>query len=136
MSDDVIEGGQCPLLARSGHTDLHRKCPLLGVKRTFIQGRLSVPSFSGGFAWRKRRLVAGTSMNNSIFHAKTLQTEVFRSARRLVEIEKYFVHRIPTGDDLVDLLIADCLPQNRKSPEQFGTGAFQKIMQLLTVLCY
>ncbi|MGA7065896.1 MAG: hypothetical protein WB048_06155, partial [Pseudolabrys sp.] len=27
MSDDVIEGGQCPLLARSGHTDLHRKCP-------------------------------------------------------------------------------------------------------------
>ena len=63
-------------------------------------------------------------MNDSIFHAQTLQTEVFRSARRLVEIEKYFVHRIPTGDDLVDLLIADCLPQNRKSPEQFGTGTF------------
>ncbi|MFZ0109409.1 MAG: hypothetical protein WAL01_07895 [Pseudolabrys sp.] len=70
-------------------------------------------------------------MNNSIFHAKTLQTEVFGSVRRLVEIEKYFVHRIPTGDDLVDLLIADCLPQNRKSPEQFGTGTFQKITQPL-----
>ena len=83
----------CLLWARS----VHCTCPLFGVKRTFIQGRLSVPSFSGGFAWRKRRLVAGTSMNNSIFHAKTLQTKVFRSARRLVEIEKYFVHRIPTA---------------------------------------
>ena len=64
------------------------------------------PQLLARVAWRKRRLVAGTPMNDSIFHAQTLQTEVFRSARRLVEIEKYFVHRIPTGDDLVDLLIA------------------------------
>ena len=59
-------------------------------------------------------------MNNSIFHAKTLQTEVFRSARRLVEIEKYFVHRIPTGDDLVDLLIADCLANSTGSSRCVG----------------
>ena len=77
-----------------------------GGKADIHSGSLSVPSFSGGFAWRKRRSVAGTPMNDSIFHAQPLQTEVFRSARRLVEIEKYFVHRIPTGDDLVDLLIA------------------------------
>ena len=25
---------QCPLLAQSGHTELHCTCPLLGVKRT------------------------------------------------------------------------------------------------------
>ena len=25
---------RCPLLALSGHTELHRTCPLLGVKRT------------------------------------------------------------------------------------------------------
>ena len=25
---------QCPLLAQSGHAELHRTCPLLGVKRT------------------------------------------------------------------------------------------------------
>ena len=63
-------------------------------------------------------------MNDSIFHAQTLQTEVFRSARRLVEIKKYFVHRISTGNDLVDLLITNRLPQNRKSPQQFGAGTF------------
>ena len=73
-------------------------------------------------------------MNDSIFHAQALQTKVLRSARRLVEIEKYSVHRIPTGDDLVDLLIADCLAQNRKLPKQFGTRAFQKITQPRNVL--
>jgi hypothetical protein len=26
--------GECPLLAQSGHSPLHRTCPLLGVKRT------------------------------------------------------------------------------------------------------
>ena len=73
-------------------------------------------------------------MNDSIFHAQTLQTKVLCSAGGLIEIEKYSVHRIPTGDDLVDLLIADCLAQNRKSPEQFGTGAFQKSTQPRNVL--
>ena len=73
-------------------------------------------------------------MNDSIFYAQTLQTKVLRSTGRLVEIEKYSMHRVPTGDDLVDLLIADCLPQNRKSPEQCGTGAFQKITQPRNVL--
>ena len=32
-------GLQCPLLAQSGHTELHRTCPLLGVKRTSLPHR-------------------------------------------------------------------------------------------------
>ena len=27
---------ECPLLAQSGHIELHRTCPLLGVKRTWL----------------------------------------------------------------------------------------------------
>jgi len=31
-----LDEAQCPLLALSGHLDRLRKCPLLGVKRTFL----------------------------------------------------------------------------------------------------
>src|SRR5215213_7444149 len=85
-------------------------------------------------SWSKGRAVAGTPMNDSIFHAQPLQTKVLRSARCLVKIEKYPVYRIPTGDDLIDLLVADCLPQNRKPPQQFGAGAFQKVTQSRNIL--
>ena len=30
------EAHQCPLLAHSGHSQLHRTCPLLGVKQTSL----------------------------------------------------------------------------------------------------
>ena len=30
----LLRHGGCPLLAQSGHTELHGTCPLLGVKRT------------------------------------------------------------------------------------------------------
>ena len=30
---------ECPLLAQSGHPELHRTCPLLGVKRTSLPHR-------------------------------------------------------------------------------------------------
>src|SRR4249920_851619 len=34
--------GRCPLLAQSGHALVHRKCPLLGAKRTSrVQCRMS-----------------------------------------------------------------------------------------------
>jgi hypothetical protein len=34
------ELAECPLLAQSGHTELHCTCLLLGVKRTFWEGTL------------------------------------------------------------------------------------------------
>ena len=48
-------------------------------------------------------------MNDSIFHAQTLQTEVFRSAWRLVEIENILC----TGYQqamISSISISDCLP--------------------------
>ena len=35
---------QCPLLAQSGHTELHCTCPLLGVKRTWA-GAVQMSAF-------------------------------------------------------------------------------------------
>ena len=53
---DVImaSGNASPLLAQSGHTELHRKCPLSGAKRT-LRLQCEMSAFGPKRTFRKRR---------------------------------------------------------------------------------
>ena len=68
----------CPLLAQSGHTELHCTCPLLGVERTTFGGELhlrlcrndllkiSVPDMGEQTGWGKhwgKQLMVGVREN-------------------------------------------------------------------------
>ena len=46
-------GGECPLLAQSGHTELHCTCPLLGVKQT-SPSALHISAFDPKRTWGMR----------------------------------------------------------------------------------
>jgi hypothetical protein len=57
LADHGLASSECPLLAQSGHAELHRTCPLLGAKRTWrfalhmsaFDPKRTLPSSSSSF---------------------------------------------------------------------------------------
>jgi hypothetical protein len=73
-------------------------------------------------------------MDNGVFDAQALATEIFNGARRIVKVKEHPVQRVPARDNLIYLLIANRLAEDRESPKNLAASSLKKRAQAGYVL--